>query len=153
MESILTSIKKLLGIKEEYEEFDTDIMIYINSVFPVLAQLGIGPKEGFMIFDSEATWVDYLGEDNKIVGTVKTFIYLKTKMLFDPPLSSAVLESYNNILRELEWRLTIMADELVKLPKYEISVDGTVLIISESTVENTTLIADCSTVTNNIIEI
>lgn len=112
-DSILTSIKKLLGIREEYEEFDIDIIIYINSVFPTLLQLGIGPKEGFAITGSETTWAEYF-DDDKRLGNVKTYIYLKVKLLFDPPLSGAVLESYNNIIKELEWRLTVTTDEIIQ---------------------------------------
>ena len=110
-ESILTSIKKLLGITEEYTDFDTDIIIFINSVFPVLQQLGIGPKEGFMINNSSETWKEYLGENEVRFGWIKTFIYLKVKMVFDPPLSNSVIDSYERILKELEWRITVGADE------------------------------------------
>ena len=85
-ESILTSIKKLLGITEECTDFNTDIIIFINSVFPTLLQLGVGPKEGFKIEDSSTKWSDYLGDLDKRFGTVKTYIYLKVKMVFDPPL-------------------------------------------------------------------
>ena len=111
-ESILTSIKKLLGITEEYTDFDTDIIIFINSVFPVLLQLGIGPKEGFMINNSSATWQEYLGENEVRFGWIKTFIYLKVKMVFDPTLSNSIVESYERTIKELEWRITVGADEL-----------------------------------------
>lgn len=110
-ESILTSIKKLLGITEEYTDFDTDIIIFINSVFPVLQQLGIGPKSGFMINNSSATWQEYLGENEVRFGWIKTFIYLKVKMVFDPPLSNSVIDSYERTLKELEWRITVGADD------------------------------------------
>lgn len=111
-ESILTSIKKLLGITEECTDFDTDIIIFINTVFPILSQLGVGPEDGFKIEDSSTTWSDYLGYNEKRYGSVKTFIYLKVKMVFDPPLSSSVIESYNRTLSELEWRLNVMADPI-----------------------------------------
>lgn len=111
-ESILTSIKKLLGITEECTDFDTDIIIFINTVFPILQQLGVGPEEGFKIEDSSAKWSDYLGDFDKRLGTVKTYIYLKVKMVFDPPLSSSVIESYNRTLSELEWRINVMADPI-----------------------------------------
>ena len=111
-DSILTSIKKLLGITEEYTDFDTDIIIYINSVFPILLQLGVGPEEGFKIEDSKTTWKDYLGENDKRYGSVKTFMYLKVKLLFDPPLTSSINESYNRTLSELEWRINVMADPI-----------------------------------------
>ena len=106
MESILTSIKKLLGISEEYEQFDQDIIMHINTVFMNLTQLGVGPDKGFYIEDADATWDDFVNLDKNIqLQAVKTYIYLKVKLLFDPPLSSAVIESTNNMIAELEWRL------------------------------------------------
>lgn len=112
-QSILTSIKKLLGITEECTDFDTDIIIFINSVFPILLQLGVGPEEGFKIEDSKTTWLEYLGTDGLLkYAPVKTFMYLKVKMVFDPPLSNSVIESYNRTLSELEWRLNVMADPI-----------------------------------------
>lgn len=109
MDSILTSIKKLLGITEEYEHFDTDIIININSVFATLHQLGVGPTKAFSIKDKTAVWSDFIG-DVENIESVKTYIYLKTKMVFDPPQSSSVAESYNNLISELEWRLNVAAD-------------------------------------------
>ena len=96
MESILTSIKKLLGIAEEYEFFDEDIIMHINSVFMILNQLGVGPSDGFRIEDKTTTWDDYIS-DNKNLDAVKSYIHLKVKLLFDPPLSSAVIESMKQI--------------------------------------------------------
>ena len=109
MESILTSIKKLLGITEEYDQFDPDIIMHINSVFMILAQLGIGPAEGFSIEDDTAVWTDFI-QDIKKLESVKTYIYLKVKLAFDPPLSSAVIESMNRLINELEWRLNVAAE-------------------------------------------
>ena len=76
MESILTSIKKLIGITEDYKHFDTDLIIHINSVFMILSQMGIGPDNGFSISDETTTWNDYLPEDNKNFEAVKTYMYL-----------------------------------------------------------------------------
>ena len=109
MESILTSIKKLLGITEEYDQFDPDIITHINSVFMILTQLGVGPSEGFSIEDDTSVWSDFIKDANKIEA-VKTYIYLKVKLLFDPPLSSAVIESMNRLINELEWRLNVAAE-------------------------------------------
>lgn len=111
MESILTSIKKLLGITEEYEHFDSDIIMHINSVFMILNQLGVGPENGFHITDKFATWTDYLPEDNKNFESVKTYVYLKVKLLFDPPMSSAVMEAMKQMISELEWRLNVEAEQ------------------------------------------
>ena len=109
MESILTSIKKLLGITEEYDQFDPDIIMHINSVFMVLTQLGVGPSEGFSIEDDTSVWSDFI-QDVKKLESVKTYIYLKVKLAFDPPLSSAVIESMNRLINELEWRLNVAAE-------------------------------------------
>lgn len=109
MDSILTSIKKLLGIDEEYTQFDSDIIMHINTVFLNLTQLGVGPEEGFLIEDDAATWDDFIGDSNQLQA-VKTYVYLKVKLLFDPPLSSSVIESINRIISELEWRLNVAVD-------------------------------------------
>jgi hypothetical protein len=109
MESILTSIKKLLGITAEYTHFDTDLIVHINSVLMVLNQLGVGPEEGFFIEDESSSWVDFLG-DNTNIELVKTYVYLKVKLLFDPPLSSAAIDSTNRLISEFEWRLNVAVD-------------------------------------------
>ena len=109
MESILTSIKKLLGITEEYTHFDEDLVMHINSVFMILTQLGVGPSEGFVIEDDSAYWTDFI-EDLSKLQAVKSYVYLKVKLLFDPPLSSAVIESTNRMISEYEWRLNVEAE-------------------------------------------
>ena len=104
-ESILTSIKKLLSIAEECTDFDKDLIININSTLMILTQLGVGPLEGFVIEDSTATWGEF--EPNiKQMALVKTFVHLKVRLVFDPPMSTAVLESMKEIIKETEWRLT-----------------------------------------------
>lgn len=109
MESILTSIKKLLGIAEEYEHFDPDLIMHINSVFSILTQLGVGPSEGFSIEDKNAVWSDFISEKSKI-ECVKSYIHHKVKLLFDPPLGSAVIDSMERTIKELEWRLMVAVD-------------------------------------------
>lgn len=111
--SILFSIKKLLGLNEEYEAFDTDIIIHINSVFGVLTQLGVGPKEGFSIEDSSATWEEYVQGKSEI-NFVKTYIYLKVRLLFDPPQNSALTKAIEDSIKEYEWRLNIAVDPEIK---------------------------------------
>lgn len=113
MESILVSIKKLLGIAEEYAHFDSDIIIHINSVFMILNQIGVGPSEGFSITGKYETWEEFTS-DNIAIESVKTYIYLKVKLMFDPPSSSAVMESINRQISELEWRLNVSVDPGVK---------------------------------------
>ena len=105
MDSILQSIKKLLGLDEDYDAFDDDVMMHINSVLMILTQLGVGPKNGFSITGEEETWEDYLGEDISKLSAVKTYVYLKVKTMFDPTSSSVVNEATKEILKELEWRL------------------------------------------------
>lgn len=109
MDSILTSTKKLLGISEEYEHFDDDIIMHINTVFLNLTQIGVGPEQGFLIEDESDDWSDFI-EDSVQLQAVKTYMYLKVKLLFDPPLSSSVIESMNRMIAELEWRLRLAAD-------------------------------------------
>lgn len=108
-DSILTSIKKLLGIDESYTHFDSDIIMHINSVFMILNQLGVGPPGGFSISDKFTTWEDYLpGETN--LHSVKSYVYLKVKLLFDPPSSSAAAEATNRLISEFEWRINHAAE-------------------------------------------
>lgn len=109
MESILTSIKKLLGLTEEYEHFDADLIMHINSVFSILTQLGVGRKEGFMIAGKEELWSDFITDKTRL-QFVKTFMHLKVKLIFDPPLNSAVIESMKQTISELEWRINVAAE-------------------------------------------
>lgn len=108
-DSILTSIKKMLGIEEEYEHFDADIIMHINTVLAILIQLGVGPSEGFSITDKNATWGDFLGDTEGLDG-VKTYVFLRVKSVFDPSTSSSVSESMNRMASELEWRLNATVD-------------------------------------------
>lgn len=108
MDSILNSTKKLLGILSDYDEFDTDLIININSALMILNQLGVGPKTGFRITGSTETWEDFLGERTDLEA-VKTYVYLKVKLMFDPPSSSFVLSSINEQISELEYRLLLQA--------------------------------------------
>lgn len=108
MDSVLNSIKKLLGIQESYTIFDADLIMHINSTFAVLNQIGIGPKEGFMIEDSYTTWDEYITQANE--SMVKSYVYLKVRLLFDPPSNNFLTESINRQLSELEWRLFLVGD-------------------------------------------
>ena len=105
-DSILTSVKKMLGITEEYEQFDADIIIHINSVFSVLNQVGVGPKVPFSISDKTSEWSDFdSGSAEK--SLVKSYVFLKVKLLFDPPASSTILENYKAQASEIEWRMHV----------------------------------------------
>ena len=109
MESILTSIKKMLGITEEYEHFDADLIMHINSVFMILNQLGVGPANGFTITGEDETWNDFIPA-NQQLELVKSYMHIKVKLLFDPPLGSAVIEVMNRQIKEFEWRLNVAVD-------------------------------------------
>lgn len=105
MTSILVSIKKLLGLTETYTPFDADIIMHINTVFMTLHQLGVGPSDGFKIEDDTLEWDAYLS-DSILLEAAKSYVYMKVKLMFDPPSSSFVIDSYKNLCSELEWRLT-----------------------------------------------
>ena len=109
-ESILQSIKKLVGVGSDNPDFDADILIHINSVFSILQQLGIGPDDGYFIVDDTATWTDYLGSYSVHVNMVKSYMAAKVRILFDPPVSSAVADSLNRICSEFEWRANVAAE-------------------------------------------
>lgn len=109
-ESILTSIKKLLGIEADYKHFDADLIMHINSVFSILTQMGVGPTNGFSISGDDEEWADFIINDPNSFSLVKSYIYLKVKLLFDPPLSSAAMEATNRQISEFEWRLFVAAD-------------------------------------------
>lgn len=96
----------MLGINEEYEHFDTDIIIHINTIFMTLTQLGIGPVNGFIIKDKTTVWSDFLGDAIRAEAT-KSYVYLKVRLLFDPPANSFLVEAIKNQATELEWRLNI----------------------------------------------
>ena len=112
MDNILSSIKKLLGINPEYQEFDQDIIMHINTVFMILSQLNVGPADGFFIVDGLEEWSDYSTTLN--VNAIRTFVYLKVKLMFDPPTSSVLMDSINNMLAELEWRLYLEGENKAK---------------------------------------
>lgn len=111
-ESILMSIKKLLNVAEDDDAFDTDIGMLINNEFMTLHQLGIGPYGGFSVKDADVSWSDF-SSDKSVIETVKTFIYLKVRMIFDPPASSVVADAINSRIRELEWRLNVQAERII----------------------------------------
>ena len=111
-DSILTSIKKLLGIDENYKHFDPDLVMHINSVLSILMQIGVGPAEGFSISGDKETWADFIKDDSKKFSLVKSYVHLKVKLLFDPPLSSAAIDAINRQISEFEWRLFVAADPM-----------------------------------------
>lgn len=111
-ESILTSIKKLLGIPEEYEAFDQDLIIHINTMLTRLYQVGVGVPN-FSINDKSAKWEDFLVDESKY-QQAKTYVYIRVRLLFDPPQSGAANEAFKETLRELEWLLFVDADNALE---------------------------------------
>lgn len=109
MDSILNSTKLALGILPEYTAFDDTIILHINSVFSILQQMGVGPDDGFSISDATTEWNAYIS-DSAQLNMVQTYMNKKVGLMFDPPLSSAVMESQKNIISELEWRLNVAVD-------------------------------------------
>ncbi len=112
MVSILKSIKKLLGIAEDQACFDSDIIMHINSVFSILTQIGVGPADGFSIQDELANWTDFITDEKKL-QIVKSYMHLRVKLLFDPPLSSAVMSAMERTISEFEWRLNTIAESTI----------------------------------------
>lgn len=106
MESILDSIKKLLDLNPEDTQWDTNIIMHINSVFMILTQVGVGPSEGFAITDNTTTWDEFVPDVTKVAG-IKSYMYAKVKIVFDPPTSSVVMDALTRTITEYEWRLNV----------------------------------------------
>lgn len=112
-ESILSTIKKLLGVTDDYDYFDQDLLIHINSALMSLSQIGVRPSQDFYTLDKDTTWSEYLGYDyqeNIDFGSIKSYIYLKVKLLFDPPQNSFTIEAINKMITEMEWRINIVSE-------------------------------------------
>jgi len=109
-QSILISTKKILGIAEDYTVFDLDIITHINSAFSTLTQLGVGPAAGFMIDGPEEVWTDFIADDIQY-NSVKSYVFLKTRQLFDPPTTSYLISATERQIQELEWRLNVHREE------------------------------------------
>lgn len=113
-ESILEETKKALGIAADDTSFDVDVKMHINSAFGTLSQLGLGPDGGFEIEDEEAKWTDFLAEDLEL-SPVKSYVYLRVKMLFDPPATSWTNTAFKQQIEELEWRLNVRREDLIPI--------------------------------------
>ena len=107
--SIFKTIKSLLGPESDYDAFDNDIIIFINSAIATLTQLGIGPPAGFRITGDTETWTDLVGSYEDL-DSVKSYIYMKVRLAFDPPSNSSVLNAYQEACKEYEWRLNVAVD-------------------------------------------
>jgi hypothetical protein len=109
-DSILDSIKKLLSIEVADTTYDIDVIVHVNSVFSTLQQLGLGPASALYIADNTTKWSDFIGA-NPNVAAVKSYVFMRVKLLFDPPTLSYVLQSFQAQIDQLEWRFTVAADE------------------------------------------
>ena len=109
-DSILDTTKKLLGFESDYTAFDLDIITHINTVFFTLQQLGVGPSQGFSILDRESAWEEFTGLDS--INAVKSYMFMRVRLMFDPPSSSFHLESLNKQAQEMEWRLHVHMEEV-----------------------------------------
>jgi hypothetical protein len=107
--SILDSVKKALGFESEYTAFDVDVIMYINATFGPLQQLGVGPDSGFTIADNTTLWIDYISRKD-ILGMVQVFMYMRVRMMFDPPATSYAINAIESQISQLEWRITVMAE-------------------------------------------
>jgi hypothetical protein len=132
VDSILDSVKKALGIDQNYDAFDVDILMHINTVFSTLHQLGVGPEAGFAIEDASPTWDDYLNGDLRL-NNIKTYIYMRVRMIFDPPTTGFLLTSMKEQIQEMEWRISVRreGDEYVDPPSKP-TVEPEVVIIPSS---------------------
>jgi hypothetical protein len=108
-QSILDTTKKTVGLSSDDDSFDDDIVMHINTALSTLNQLGIGPTEGFEVEDSSATWDDFLGGDKRL-NFVKTYVYLRVRLVFDPWQTSFVIDSMNKQIQELEWRMNVLRE-------------------------------------------
>ena len=108
--SILNETKQVLGLGADYTPFDQSIILHINSIFGILHQLGVGPEEQFFIIDDTATWASFIGDTNKI-NMVKTYMYLRVRLLFDPPTTSFAIKAMEEQIREFEYRLNTISEE------------------------------------------
>lgn len=112
MDSILLTIKKMLGIEAEFDGFDIDIITALNTAFMSLNQLGVGPATTFVLTGIDETWADFLGTSTNIEG-IKSYLFLKARLLFDPPANSFAITSMENQIKELEWRLNVISETTV----------------------------------------
>lgn len=110
--SILSSTKKALGIADEDTSFDMDIIMHINSAFATLTQLAVGPIQGFQIEDKSTEWVSYL-DDDLTLNNVKTYIYFRVRLAFDPPTTSFGITAIKEQVKELEWRINVTAENFL----------------------------------------
>ncbi len=109
-DSILEDAKKMLGIEMDYKAFDAELLLHINSIFVILNQLGIGPPSGFIVEDEESNWVDFTGPTRKDLNLIKSYVFLRLRLMFDPPANSFLVSSITEQVKEFEWRLNVQVE-------------------------------------------
>ncbi len=122
-ESILKTIKQLIGCPDDFEQFDLDLIVHINSAFATLTNLGVGPKEGYRITGADNAWSEFEDDAQKL-SLIKDYVYIKTRLLFDPPISGSLMDSLKEQLKEMEWRLYILYDPISEDDEKGKSDDG-----------------------------
>lgn len=122
-ESILKTIKQLIGCPDDFEQFDLDLIVHINSSFATLTHLGVGPKEGYRITGADNVWSEF-EDDAKKLSLIKDYVYIKTRLLFDPPISGSLMDSLKEQLKEMEWRLYMLYDPILEDDEKGKSDDG-----------------------------
>lgn len=111
-DSILDLTKKSLGLDAEYDVFDMDLTMFINDAFSTLHQIGLGKSDGFSVTDNSQTWAEFLG-GRKDLDMAKTYVYMKVRMLFDPPPTSYLVASYEKMIKETEWRINVAVETII----------------------------------------
>ena len=122
-ESILKTIKQLIGCPDDFEQFDLDLIVHINSAFATLTHLGVGPKEGYRITGVDNVWSEFEDDAQKL-SLIKDYVYIKTRLLFDPPISGSLMDSLKEQLKEMEWRLYMLYDPIPEDDEKGKSDDG-----------------------------
>ena len=122
-ESILKTIKQLIGCPDDFEQFDLDLIVHINLAFAILTQLGVGPKEGYRITGQDNVWSEFEDDAQKL-SLIKDYVYIKTRLLFDPPTSGSLMDSLKEQLKEMEWRLYMLYDPISEDDEKGKSDDG-----------------------------
>lgn len=121
-DSILTTLKASLGLTEDDTNFDPELIMHTNSVLSTFNQLGLGPDEGYAITDKDQTWEDFLGNELRY-NDAKSLLYLRVRMLFDPPTVGYVVTAYEKLIDEAVWRLNVSREEIVHPPVPDIVVE------------------------------
>ncbi len=109
-DSILHDCKKMLGIEDDYKAFDSELFLHINSIFVILNQLGVGPPSGFLVEDEDAKWEHFLGDSRRDLNLVKSYVFIRLRLMFDPPANSFLVNSLTEQAKEFEWRLNVQVE-------------------------------------------